>query len=184
MGERGGQKSPPRTQKNRDRRGPGKRQAAQATARKKVSLAPPPLLCPPGARPCPASPAAQCASGPVRRSTVQWLAPGPPPRVLIGRRRASLALLTSSLGSCGPTRSRRVRPGTRPALGRQRGTRPRAPELAFWGVAGGARARARPARAPGAPKGRPRSQPARSPCPAAGPCCGWKGGPALHGPGC
>lgn len=168
--------------KNRDPREP--RQKPRGLRAEASFSRAPPLRCPPGAPPCPARPEAQRAPGQVRASTAQWCAPGPPPRSRIGRFRAGLALLTSSLGSGGPTRSRLVRPGTRPARRRQRRARPRAPELAAWRGAGGTRGTARGARAPGAPRGRPRSQPAQSPCLAAHPRCGWRWGPALHGPGC
>lgn len=174
----------PRNPEKRETQGNPDSSGRGSGAEESFSPAPRPSAALRGPRPVPRAPRPQRAPGQVRQSAAQWVAPGPPPRSLIGRFRAGLALLTSSLGSGGPTRSRLVRPGARPARRRQQRARPGAPELAFWSGAGGARGTARGARAPGAPRGRPRSQPARSPCLAARPSCSWRGGPALHGPGC
>lgn len=165
-------------------------EAAWAGTEESFSRTPPRLFpplpsLPSGAPPCPARPEAQSARGQVRGSLAQWAAAGPPPRALIGRRRAGRALLTSSLGIGGPTRSRRARPGTPPA---QRPRREPGPERARAGLLGRegreARGTAGPARAPGALRGQPRSRPAPSPCPAADLVPRLEGGPALHGPGC
>jgi hypothetical protein len=93
-------------------------------------------------------------------------------------------LINKFSGEPGPDPEPASAPGNSACAAVAAGARPSEPELAFWGAAGGARGRTRPTRALGAPRGRRRSQPSRSPCPAAGLCCGWRRGPALHGPGC
>lgn len=174
----------PGTQKKKTRRPKGtQREGCGAFAQRKVSSPPRPSSALRGPAP------SRAPRGPARpRASLQERGPmgpvGPAPSRADWPLPPGSLLINKFSGEQRPTWSRLVRPGARPARRRQRVARPRAPEPAFWGGAGGARARARPARAPGAPRSRPRSQPAPSPCPAAGPCCGWRWGPALHGPGC